>query len=379
MKTRVLHVIPSLTSGGIESLVVALYENIDRQRVQFDFAVLTQNNPTHKKHLEELGATIHFIADAGRKSTVLSKVLWRLKASVNFMRLICKNKYDVVHCHSSNNYGLYILIAALCGIPVRIVHSHGTGIANGNQYFEIARRFKNILSFDKLITDRIGCSNAATKWLFGSRSIESHRAKTIYNGIDLEKFSKGVYEKDDVKKQYNIKEGIHFINIGRFCMEKNQSFLIDIFHEMSKKREDVYLNILGYGPLEKSLIGQVGQLGLQDKVKFYKYNTNITQILTAMDYFLFPSLFEGLPIATIEAQAMGIPTFISDTVSKEVDIGLAVYLPINEGAKFWAEEILKKIENESCPRNIDLEREKLFDIRLVARQFEQLYQLNKVF
>ncbi len=373
-KKRVLHIIPSLSIGGIESLVVAMYENIDRSKFQFDFAVFNPNNPMHKEQLEELGANIYFIADAGSKSSVISKVLWRIKAIYNFAILISKNRYDVLHCHNYSNYGPYIVLGAIKGIPVRIVHSHTGGSLKESNFDKLIRRIKNKLNFEHLITLKVGCSNTASKWLYGKSSQINGKIKVIYNGIDMVKFKPvDSTEKRNIQKVHGMQQGIHFVHVARFTTAKNELFLIELFYEMTKLTTSIYLNFIGFGPLERKMKNWIHTLKIDDRVRFFDLNSNIPQLLGAMDYFLLPSLWEGFPITALEAQAAGLPIFISDTVTKEVDMGLATYLPIDKGAKFWAEKILELINSDTIPKKVNLEKRNQFDIKTVTIQFESLY------
>jgi len=373
MKIKVLHIIPSVSAGGIESLVVSLYENINRNKFHFDIAALNPNDPIHKDRLEELGANVYFIADAGSKNTIISKIMWRINALKNYIKLIWKCDYDAVHCHNFNSYGPYIMLAAVKRIPIRIVHSHNAGGLQENNLTHILRRLKNIVSLDFLITEKIGCSDFATKWLFGDNSLNKKRAKTIYNGVNMDRFNSDNYNKDELKKKYTFKEGKHCINIGRFSVQKNQFFLIDIFNEISKLEDNLFLHIVGFGPYENQLKKKVRELHLDNKVYFYKRDANVPELLSIVDLFLLPSLWEGFPVAALEAQAANVPIFISDTVTKEVDIGLAVYLPIDKGAKLWADEIIKRIDNNAHSMQLDQQKKRLFDIRNVYKQFELLY------
>jgi len=256
------------------------------------------------------------------------------------------------------------------------VHSHNTSEKKNSIYHEVIRKIINFLNFDFLISHKIGCSDMATTWLFGKQSIKNYRAKTIYNGIDLEKFVINRKNKELERKQNNLNEGIHFIHIGRFHIQKNQKFLIDLFYEMLKIRKDIYLNIVGFGNLEATLKNYVNKLKLENHIFFYKYDTDIPSILRMMDYFLLPSLCEGLPITAIEAQVSNIPIFISESVTKEVDMGLAMFIPLSIGHKFWAQIILNSTNNYWINRCVDLKKLKLFDIKNVIKQFEAIYVIS---
>lgn len=374
VERRILHIIPSASSGGIESFVVSLLENIDKDKFKLDFAAFNPNNPIHKEYMEMLCANVYFIGDAGSKTTVISKIIWRFIAVINFYKLIKRNKYDVIHCHNYSNFGIYVLLAALKGIPVRIVHSHNAGGISEYWFSETMRKFKNFVSFECLITHKIGCSDTATKWFYGTNSLHRGKAVTIYNGIDMNKFSANDDRKQIIRRNYFLEDGIHFIHVGRFTILKNQLFLLGLFNEMLQSRNDLYLNIVGFGPLEKTLKERVKILGIEEKVKFYKFDTNIPELLKAMDFFLLPSYSEAFPISAIEAQVSKVPIFISDKVTKEVDMGLAVYLPIDNGEKYWADYVLDAIKNRTYPKTNDPDKTKLFDIKTIVNQFEDIYE-----
>ena len=376
--TKVLHVISSMSAGGIESFVVSLYKNIDRENFHFDFAVFNPNNPIHENTLKEMGANVYYIADAGCNTTKLSKIMWRFKAIKNFYKLIRKNKYDAVHCHNYGNFSIYVLLARLCGIKKTIVHSHTAGGVKETKLTYLIRRIKNIFGFEWLVTDKIGCSNLANDWLYGKDSVANGKAKTMYNGVDMNKFSRLSYpEKSVTLDKYGLDNKLQFVSVGRISTPKNQIFMIEIFDELRKLRNDVHLNMvgmLGYGELEEKIKETVEKKGLNEYVSFFPFDTNVPELLSACDFFLLPSLWEGLPVVAIEAQSMELPIYISDKVTKEVDMGLAKYLPIDNGAQVWAEEIHKDIENGTYPKELDPERVKIFDMKNVAREFEKMYK-----
>ena len=371
--TKVLHVISSMSAGGIESFVVALYKNIDRENFHFDFAVFNPNDPIHEEELKNLGANIYYVADAGCNTTKLSKIMWRLKAIHNYNKLLKKNKYDVVHCHNYQSFSLYVLLARLHGIRKTIVHSHTGGGVNETKWTYIIRRIKKTLGFEWLITDKIGCSNIATDWLYGHGSVQKGKAKTIYSGIDTEKFSRKNYpDKEKIVRKYGIDNRIQFAHVGRFSVPKNQFFMLETFTKIKAQIPNVHLNLVGFGELEGKLKKFVTDNNLDDSVTFYPSNTNIPELLSINDFFLLPSLWEGFPIVAVESQCIELPIYISNKVTKEVDMGIAKYLPIDD-AQFWADEIINDINNNTYPKNLDPEKVKLFDMKNVAHNFEKLY------
>ncbi len=371
---KILHIVPSMSAGGIESLLADVYENVNREECRFDFAALNPNNPIHKERMEKLGARVFFIADAGGSSSILSKFNWRLKAIRNYRKLLKETGYDAIHCHQYAEFGIFILFSALKKIPVRIVHVHAAGIAGEKRWKGAARRLWNFLNFDFLITHRVACSDAAAKWLFGKKLFEKGCVKTILNGIDMTRFKNVLVSR--CQEMVAIPKGdgiINFAHIGRFATAKNQLFMLDCFHQMTLMRKNIRLHIVGFGELEHPLKQKVNELQLENHVFFYPYNTNIPAFLSQMDYFLLPSIFEGFGIVLVEAQVSGVYCFASKVVIKDVDMGLITYLPLERGPKYWAERIVEFMDSNNEVRTPDPRKVELFDIKNVAKQFEGLY------
>jgi glycosyltransferase involved in cell wall biosynthesis len=215
----------------------------------------------------------------------------------------------------------------------------------------------------------------AAEWLYGTDSVfEDPQIQVIYNGINMNKFSPENKNLKKIRGKYKINKGIHFINVGRFSHPKNQLFLLDVFNELTKDKKEFFLHIVGYGFLENKLKNKVKELNLENKVTFYKYNTDIPELLSVMDFFLLPSNFEGLPITAIEAQASKLPIYMSKKITKEVDMGLATYLSLEKGSKYWSNYILKDIENNSYPKELDFDKKNKFDIKNIANEFKKIYR-----
>lgn len=371
MVKRVLHIIPSMSAGGIESAIISVYQNIDRNKIQFDFAVFNPNNPIHDQTVKRLGGNVYYIANAGCNSSIWSKILWRIKAVSNLNKLLQKHHYDVVHCHAYSSWLRYALIAKIHHVKKIVVHCHNS---DGDSFLDsINNRFLNLFE-DKLIDNKIGCSEQAYKWLFKNRKRACDQ--TIYNGVSLSKFNKVIYDKIPIMQNYHInQDAFNIITIGRFSVQKNQGFLIEAFSELCKKNIDktVHLHIVGFGSLENELKSAVKRSGLKDRVTFYPYNTNIPELLSCMDCFVLPSKYEGFGIVLIEAQAMNLPCIVSERVTKESNVGLCKYISIDDGTEIWA-NTLEKIINGKIDMTLNPEKLGSFDIPFITKQYERLYK-----
>ncbi|MPQ43653.1 glycosyltransferase, partial [Clostridium tarantellae] len=276
-----------------------------------------------------------------------------------------------------------LLAAFICKIPIRIVHSHNSFSLYWNKktFSNKAKLayFLNKLSIRLFATNKLGCSKEACKTMYGDKAFKDKRTKVIFNGIDLDKFNSKNFIMYEVKKKYNINnEKINFINVARFDESKNQIFLVDVFNKLYSIRKDINLIFIGYGELENQIKKRVIELNLEKSISFLPHNSNIPEILSAMDYFLLPSIYEGLGIVLIEAQAMGLPCFVSDCVPRESQIGLCSYIPLEIGVIGWAKYINKYI-NDNIKRTVDIDKLSKYDIKNTVKELEKIYNNNELF
>lgn len=358
---RVLHTVVNMNRGGAETLIMNLYRNIDRRRVQFDF--LTCKEGVFDAEILELGGRIHripYITDVGHFGYV--------KALDNFF--LEHRKYKIVHSHMDKMSGLVLRAAKKAGVPIRVAHSHSTkseGSVPARIYKWYASRF-----IPSCATNIMACSYAASKWLFGK---DSGNCLIIKNGINLKQFafSPGVRKK--IREHLGINESCLIIgHVGRFCTPKNHVFAIDVFKEFYKLQPESVLLLVGDGPLRSAMENKVEDLNLQDKVKFLGVRSDVNCLLQAIDVFIFPSIYEGLPVTLIEAQGAGIPCLISNTITSEVDMGinLVEYLPLND-KMMW----VKRLQNRAVRFSGDIKTEALeqkgYDIQNVSAWIKEFY------
>ncbi|WP_382321981.1 glycosyltransferase [Limosilactobacillus reuteri] len=302
-KIKVLHVQITENFGGIESLLTNIYENIDRNVYQFDFIATGANQ--YQEKLKELGGRIYVMPSI------------RLFASyVRKFNFILKNNYDVVHFHknSAANIIPILLVKYHSSHPKIIIHSHNTSPSINNKGLLILHMINRSL-LNRISDKRVACAKVAAKWMFGTEN----NIQIINNGIDIKKFSYSSKNRNLIREKLGIASSdIVLGNVGRFSEQKNQSFLIDIFSIFKEKIPNSKLILVGDGYLLKKVEEKVKSLGLASKVIFTGKINNIPDFLSAMDVFVMPSLYEGLPISAVEAQAEGLKVFLSDSISKEV-------------------------------------------------------------
>ena len=334
---RILHVVVNMNRGGAETLIMNLYRNIDRSKIQFDF--LTSKEGVFDAEILNLGGKIHripYLTDVGH---------FKYKKQLDeFFKE--NHTYKVVHAHMDKMSGLILQSAKKAEIPIRISHSHSTQSEGGIA----ARLYKWYVG--KLIlpnaTNFLACSNKAAHWLFKKK-----KSYILKNGIEYDEFTFSPDMRNQVRKELNIASQTFVMgHVGRFSYAKNHTFLIDIFEDFVKQKENSILILVGDGPLKPEILAKVKSLKLESKIKFIGVRSDINRILQALDVFVFPSLHEGLPVSLIEAQAAGLPCLISNRISKEVDLGINLiqFLPI-DNRLVWAANLLE-ITSRNTTRTI---------------------------
>lgn len=321
---RVAQVMGYMNGGGVESVVMNYYRNIDRNRVQFDFIVCEGSSMVPRDEIESMGGRVLMVP-------AYSRVIAFQNALLSLFR---KHGWKIVHSHM-NALSLFSLRAAKrAGVPVRIAHSHSTS-GKGEH---VKNAVKTVLKTqaNRYPTHRFACSKYAGEWLFGKGS----DFEVMYNAIDLTRFRFDAEARAKARTDLGLM-GEQFVigHVGRFMAQKNHSFLIDAFAEVAKRRKDVVLLLVGAGEAKASVERSVAERGLADRVKFLGQRSDITDIYAAFDVFVLPSLYEGLGLVGVEAQRSGLPCLLSDQITREVDVtGECRFLPISDSS-LWADAI----------------------------------------
>jgi glycosyltransferase involved in cell wall biosynthesis len=297
--------------GGVETWLMHLLRNIDRDQFKFDFCTFGPDPGLFAPEIVKLGA----------------KVL-RCPKSANlvvfgrrFRKILREGNYDVVHSHVHFFSGAVLRWANAEGIPIRIAHSHTSRDGKSDSWAR--RSYRNLMRswIDKYATHGLAASKDAAASLFVENWRADPRIRIIHNGIDLGPFRQPI-AREDVRKELGIPLDATMVgHVGRFVAPKNHRFLVEIAREILKKRPEIHFLFVGDGPLRREIEARTFAMGLSERIHFTGTRTDVPRIMrAAMDVFIFPSLWEGLPIAVVEAQAAGLPCILSEAVTDEASI-----------------------------------------------------------
>lgn len=368
---KILFFIDRLRLGGIQALAKDILIHNDCNRMRID--ILNLDDGTEyplKKELMAMGIKIFQLKGIWLRTPLDFLTYW--KAVDLFFEQ--HHNYDVVHVHSGpKNY--YILKAARkWKIPVRVAHSHNTGFQSKNP---ISVVLGNLLKYPmmKNATHLIGCSRMACNWMFGKGCVERGTAQVLLNAIDCSLFIYNEEIRKEVRKELGVENKFVLGHVGRFEAQKNHTFLLDIFSEIAKIREDACLIMVGTGSLIDTMKQKADKLGISEKVKFLGFRNDRERIMQAMDSFVFPSLHEGLSVVLIEAQASGMPVFVSDTTTLEVSYSPYIkFLSLKQNSLEWAREIL----NRGIVNRKNMEAEIKKGGFAISEMIDNLYQLYTI-
>lgn len=367
---RVLHVLGTTNLGGAESRIMELYRCIDRSKVQFDFLVHTTKEGHYSKEIRELGGQIYSLP----RFKVINLVQYR-KAIRQFFRE--HKEFAAVQGHMTSTASIYLPIAKKANPSViTIAHARSAGVDKGAKGY-VTKLLRSSL---KHKTDYcFTCSKEAGIAVFGRKWVNKGRVWTIPNAIDAKRFQYNEAVRNEVRAQLEVQNKFVIGHVGRFGFMKNHSYLVDVFAELCKRRDDMALVLIGKGEEEENIHNKLKALGLEDKVLFLGNRFDVERYYQAFDYFVFPSTFEGLPGSVAEAQAAGLHCLISDNITHEVALTeLVAYRSIEEEPRLWAEEILKN-SNEALIRKDmrDAIARKGFDVNTQAVLMEKFYRTGE--
>jgi glycosyltransferase EpsF len=363
MYRRVLHVFRVMNMGGAETMVMNLYRAMDKRKIQFDFLVHSEQPGYYDNEIKALGGRIYQIPQPSLHS---------LKAfEKQLFLLLKKNEYRSVHSHVHFFSGFILRVAQKAEVPVRIAHSHTT--SDGKKGTIVRQLYRGYTSYllKKHGTHLVGCSIAANESLFG----KNNKTLVLPNGFDIHAYEQHQTQTGPTRTQ---REDLVIGHIGRFDMVKNHSFFVETFFYFKKKYPNARAILVGDGPEKDRIQALIKAYNLEDSVQLLGIRSNIPELLSQFDLFLFPSLFEGLGNVVIEAQAAGIPCLVSDTVPKEADLSLnlVTFKSLQESAASWAIELTNLAKSEFSPSWNERERklkENGYDIVENAKYLEKMY------
>ena len=355
---RILHFVPYMQAAGTETYIMNMYRNINRSKVQFDFVVHSANEGYYDKEIKRLGGRIYYMTVKDDKN---------IFKYIHDLRKLFKNhkEYKIVHSAMPSLAFLYLFIAKMYKIPIRIAHSHSASYE---------KSFKGIIKHitTKLIpfsaNQYFACSTESGRYMFGKRKF-----MLLNNAIDLDKFSFNETIRTKIRKEFNISNDTFVIgHVGRFSSEKNHIFMLNILKELINKNKKIMLIFVGTGALENSIKEKTAEMKLEKNVLFLGVRNNVNEIIQAFDIQILPSLFEGLPITLVESQANGLITYCSNNVSPEIDLTDRItFLPLDE--KKWIEKIAGTHQKYNRNKFNKTNLYEKYDVRIEARRLQDKY------
>lgn len=334
---RILQVLGRLDRGGAETMIMNLYRHMDREQLQFDFLIHTEDVCDYTEEIGKLGGKIYSMEPFRASTAPGYRKQWR-----RFFRE--HPEYRVIHGHMRSTASLYLAEAKRAGL-VTIVHSHNTSSGSG-----LSAVVKNLLQYPlRYQADYLfACGKRAGEWLYGKKACDGPRFHLLPNGIETERFRFQSAVRTEKRRELELGDDeLVFLHIGRMEEQKNHRFLLEIMREIRHMEKKSRLLLCGCGPLEAELKKQAGE-----DVVFLGVRDDIPDLMMAGDAMIFPSLFEGLPVTVVEAQAAGLSVLMSDTVTDEVILtDLVQTMSLQKSAGSWAEralEMAEKLPDRSC-------------------------------
>lgn len=366
---RVMQINAGEIFGGVSSMIYNFYQNIDRKKIQFDFVAPNKSSyEIYRKEIETMGGRI-FELKANGPFVFRKFRFWK-----RLYQLQRKEHYDIVHINSGSLFfHLQVArIAKMGGAKKIIVHSHNAGNDSPIKA-KMQQKLKLLLEYDP--THYFACSHKAAQFMFCTDRVINKNYQVINNGINLSQFSFSKEKREKYRFQMGLNGKKVLLHVGRFSTQKNHTFLLHVFSKYHEINLNSVLLLVGEGELQSKTKAQAERLGVANAVYFLGFRTDIAELMHASDIFLLPSLYEGLPVVGIEAQASGLPCVMADTITRETDLtGHMCFLSI-EQADQWVHKIrnmkLNNIHTRKDTANVIVD--KGYSLSSVIKQLEDIY------
>lgn len=351
---KVLMLVPNLqVDSGVTSFVMNYYRKIDPKQIHIDFVVYFDIKTSCYSEIEANGGKVFILPS-------IKNIVKHMEAC---QRILTQGDYDIVHNNTLHVALPMMLCAKLHHVPVRILHSHSSKLG-GTKKKELRNKlFLPLLR--SLATDYAACSKLAGNAMFGSAYYT-----VIPNVIQTDKYIFNEEIRNKVRHKMGVENKFIVATVGRLAEQKNPFFAIDVFKELVNIMPNAEYWWIGSGELDNQVAAYVQQQGLADKVKLLGSRNDVIDLYQAMDVFFLPSLFEGLPLTGVEAQAMGLPMVVSDTVTNEmVYTDLVNYMSLKKDAKEWASLIkqLYNVKKDKTLYNDQLQKSSFYDLKCGER------------
>jgi glycosyltransferase involved in cell wall biosynthesis len=354
-----------MNRAGMENRLLDLYRNIDRNELQFDFYTFRMSEGVHDSEITNRGGKVYY-----SRPISIARVPFIIFEVQRFLRK--HPEYQIVHCHLNQWSGFVLLGAMIAGVKTRIAHSR-TSLEETNTKNFVKNAIKGLVNLTA--THRFAVSKKAGEWLFGKKRVHKGDVWIWPNAIDVRNYVFSNTNRESKRIELGITDAFTLINVGNIRLEKNHMYLLDIFTQLKKNRENIKLLIVGNDHLEGSVHKKAIELEIDKDVLFLGSRDDVSELLMASDVFVFPSLYEGFPGSVLEAEATGLPCLISDTITTEVGLTKYVYyLSINVEPKKWVDKLM-------CVEKLNIDRVEEgkiiaisgYDIQSIAKELSDFY------
>lgn len=360
---RILHMIGSLNIGGSQTMIMNIYRNIDKDKIQFDFIVDHENELYFADEIKKMGGKIYFMPRFTGTNIIKIVRSWN-----EFFKK--HPEYNIIHSHVRSYASIFLAIAKKNGLYT-IIHSHSTSNGNGIKSF-----IKKILQFPlRYQADYFfACSEEAGKWLYGSKIINTNKFKELNNCIDIERYLPNEETRNIYRKKLNINEKTVIGHVGRFHKSKNHDKLLEIFLKYKNINSNAVLLLIGDGEEKEYIENKILNLGIKKDVILLGDRSDVPELLQAMDLFVFPSYWEGFGIVLIEAQIARLKIIASNSVPKNTCISNNIkYIPIIEDSDYWAEKCNEILISNNNDYKLNSAKVEKFDIKSQVKTIEKFY------
>ena len=348
--------------GGIESVLMNYCRNFNRKNLEIDF-LCNDEHIAYEDEIKKMGSKIYRVPS--RRGNCLE---YNKKMKYLFKNIF--KKYDTIWVNLCNLANIdYLIYAKKYGIKKRIIHCHNSD--NMGSFIKALHKLNKAI-LPLYATDFWSCSDEASPWFYSDNIINSDKYLLVNNAIAYDRFKYNPIIRKKIRDKIGIDNKLVFGNVGRLHFQKNQMYVIDIFKQISDKTDNAVLLLIGDGEDRQKLISKVKDYKISDKVKFLGIRKDMTLLFQAMDVLLFPSIFEGLPLSLVEAQASKLLTFTSTNVSREVKMSNCInFYDLNKSPEYWCDNIMAKVGDYKRENANEYVKRRGFDIIVEARKIER--------
>ena len=369
---RVLHYVGYMKRGGMETMIMNLYRAIDTTEVQFDFAVHGDEKGDFADEIIARGGAFYHFPHM-RKNPAAYRKAWRAFWKKN------GHMYTAFHMHT-NSLANFIAFEEACraGVPVRIIHSHSSYAAKGKlQLINNVLHALHQKKAKKMATHLFACSDKAAAWLFGGMTLGKLKVQIIKNGVDLAQFRYDEQRRQTLREALGLTGKKVIGHVGAFLPVKNHSFLVEVVEAAYRKDDAVRAVFVGDGPLFEQIREKINQKGLEDVILLLGLRSDVNELLSALDLFVMPSLYEGLPVSLVEVQANGLPALVSDSITRDVKfLDSFNYMALSDGPEAWGQCCIDLINADIRTNDVQPVADNGFDIKQTAEIYKNVLLNN---